>query len=67
LEKIWYGVIHLDQECWKWRKNVCQGYVAWTHFVAKLYELFDIATKYLGRLKKLKQSSIVEDFIAAFE
>jgi hypothetical protein len=41
--------------------------VAWTHFVANLYECFDIDTKHLGRLTKLKQSSTVEDFITAFE
>jgi hypothetical protein len=45
LAKLRYGVLHLDQEhwkWWKWRKNACQGYVSWTHFVAELYELFDI-------------------------
>jgi hypothetical protein len=37
LAKLRYHVLHLDQECWKWwkwRKNACQGYVAWTHFLA---------------------------------
>jgi hypothetical protein len=33
----------------------------------RVYELFDINTNHLGSLKKLKQSGIVEDFIAAFE
>jgi hypothetical protein len=42
-------------------------YVAWTHFVAELYEWFDIDTNHLGRLTKLKQSGTVEDFIASFE
>jgi hypothetical protein len=35
--KLLYGVLHLDQEHWKWwqwRKNYFQGYVAWTHFLA---------------------------------
>jgi hypothetical protein len=41
--------------------------VAWTHFVAKLYELFDTDTNHLGHLKKLKHSDTMEDFIAAFE
>jgi hypothetical protein len=70
LSKLWYGVLHLDQESWqwwKWRKNVCQGYVSWTHFVAELYECFDTDTNHLGRLTKLKQSGTVEDFRAAFE
>jgi hypothetical protein len=70
LAKLRYGVIHLDQEHWKWwqwRKTSRQGYVASTHFVAELYERFDTDTNHLGRLKKLKQSSTVEDFIAAFE
>jgi hypothetical protein len=70
LAKLWYGVLHLDQERWqrwKWRKNSCQGYVAWTHFVAELYELFDTDTNHLVYLKKLKQSGIVEDFISSFE
>jgi hypothetical protein len=35
--------------------------------VADLYECFDTDTNHLGRLTKLKQSSTVEDFIAAFE
>jgi hypothetical protein len=41
--------------------------VAWTHFVAELYERFDTDTNHLGHLTKLKQSSTVEDFIASFE
>jgi hypothetical protein len=70
LAKLWYGVLHLDQERWKWwqwRKNSCQGYVAWTHFVADLYECFDTDTNHLGCLTKLKQSGMVEDFIVVFE
>jgi hypothetical protein len=70
LEKLRYGVLHLDQErwqWWQWRKTSRRGYIVWTHFVAELYELFDTDTKHLGHLKKLKQSRIVEDFIASFE
>jgi hypothetical protein len=67
LAKHRYGVLHLDQECWQWRKTSHQGYVAWTHFVAKLYQRFDTDTNHLGHLTKLKQSGTVEDFIAAFE
>jgi hypothetical protein len=32
LNKLQYGVLHLDEYCWKWwkwRKNDRQGYVAW--------------------------------------
>jgi hypothetical protein len=70
LAKLWYDVLHLYQErwqWWKWRKDACQGYVAWTHFVVELYECFDTDTKHLGRLTKLKQFSTMEDFITAFE
>jgi hypothetical protein len=70
LAKLRYGIIHLDQErwqWWQWGKNKCQGYVSWTHFVEDLYELFDTDTNHLGHLKKLKQYSTVEDFIATFE
>jgi hypothetical protein len=70
LAKLWYGVLHLDQErsqWWKWRKNAHQGYVSWTHFVAKIYECFDNDTNHLGHLTKLKQFGIVEDFIVSFE
>jgi hypothetical protein len=67
LAKLWYGVLHLDQERWKWKKNALQGYVAWTQFVAELYECFDIDTNHLGRLTKLKQSGTMEDFITTFE
>jgi hypothetical protein len=35
--------------------------------VADIYERFDTNTNHLGRLKKLKQSGTVEEFIAAFE
>jgi hypothetical protein len=69
LAKLLYGVLHIDQECWqwwKWRKTSRQGYVAWTHFVAEIYEWFDTDTNHLGHLKKLKQYGIVEDFIDAF-
>jgi hypothetical protein len=41
--------------------------VAWTQFVAEIYERFDTDTHHLGLLTKLKQSGTVEDFIAAFE
>jgi hypothetical protein len=70
LAKLWYGVLHLDQErwqWWQWRKTSRQGYIAWTHFVAEIYERFDNNTNHLGHLTKLKQLGIVEDFIAAFE
>jgi hypothetical protein len=70
LAKLRYGVLHIDQErwqWWQWRKNAHQGYVSWTHFVAELYECFDTNTNHLGCLKKLKQSCIMEDFIASFE
>jgi hypothetical protein len=55
------------QQWWKWRKNLCQGYLAWTHFVAKLCEFFYTNTHHLGHLTKLKQYFTVEDFIATFE
>jgi hypothetical protein len=41
--------------------------VAWTHFVEEIYKCFDTDTNHLGRLKKLKQSGIVEDFTTSFE
>jgi hypothetical protein len=70
LAKLRYGVVHLNQEHWRWwqwRKTSRQGYIGWTQFVTELYERFDTDTNHLGHLKKLKQSRIVEDFIAAFE
>ena len=51
----------------QWRTTSHQGYIAWTHFVAELYERFDTFTNHLCRLTKLKQSRTVEDFISAFE
>jgi hypothetical protein len=70
LAKLWYGVLHLDQErwqWWQWKKNARQWYVAWTHFVVEIYEFFDTDTNHLGYVTNLKQSSTLEDFIAAFE
>jgi hypothetical protein len=70
LDKLQYGVLHLDQErwqWWQWRKNSRQGYIAWTQFVAEIYERFDIDTNHLGHLKKMKELGTIEDFIAAFE
>jgi hypothetical protein len=70
LAKLRYGVLHLDEErwqWWKWRKTSRQGYIAWTHFVAELYELFDTDTNHLGSFIKLKQSGTMEDFIASFQ
>jgi hypothetical protein len=70
LAKLRYGVLHVDQECWQWwqwRKTSHQGYIAWTDFVAEIYERFDTYTNHLGRLTKLKQLGTVEDFIDAFE
>jgi hypothetical protein len=59
LAKLQYGVLHLDQErwqWWQWRKTSRQGHIAWTHFVAEIYERFDTDTNHLGHLTKLKQS-----------
>jgi hypothetical protein len=70
LAKFHYGLLYMDVEhCqWlKWHKNSRQGYVSWTHFVAKLYECFDTNTHNLVHLTKLKQYGIVEDFIFTFE
>jgi hypothetical protein len=70
LAKLRYGVLHIDQErwqWWQWRKTICREYVAWTHFMAYIYECFDIDTNNLGRLTKLKQFGTVEGFIAYFE
>jgi hypothetical protein len=70
LAKLLYVVLYLDPEWWKWcqwHKNSCQSYIAWTQFVVELYARFDTDTHYLGHLTKLKQSSIVEDFITAFD
>jgi hypothetical protein len=67
LAKLQYGVLHLDQERWQWRKNSCQRYVFWKHFVEEFYEFFDTNTNHLGYLTNLKQSGIVEDFITDFE
>ena len=70
LAKLWYGVLHLDQERWKWwqwRKTSHQGYISWKHFVEEIYECFDTETNHLGQLTKLKQYGIVEGFIATFE
>jgi hypothetical protein len=70
LEKLWYGVLHLYQtrwQWWQWRKTTHERYVAWTHFVAEIYERFDTDTNHLGRLTKLKHTGTVEDFIASFE
>jgi hypothetical protein len=54
LAKLRYGVLHLDQERWQWRKTSRQGYVAWAQFVIELYECFDTNTNHLGCLTKLK-------------
>jgi len=70
LAKLRYGVVYLDlehQQWWWWHHKSCQGYVAWTHFVAKIYGHFDTDTHSLGQLNKLKQSSTMEECIAAFE
>jgi hypothetical protein len=70
LDKLRYGVLYLDPECWKWwkwRRKSRQGHVAWIQFVAELYDCFDTETHSLGRLTKLKQSGTVEEFIDAFE
>jgi hypothetical protein len=70
LAKLWYGVLHLDQEhwqWWQWRIFFCQGYIAWTQFVAEIYERFDTDTNHLGCLTKMKQLGTMEDFITSFE
>jgi hypothetical protein len=41
--------------------------VAWTQFVAYIYECFDTNTNHLGHFTKLKKYGTLEDFIATFE
>jgi len=48
-------------------KKARQGYLAWTQFVAKVYDCFDSDTHHLGCLTNLNHFGIVEDFIVAFE
>ena len=67
LDKIHYGILHLDPKWWKWHKNPLQGYVYWTQFVAEIYDCFDFDTHHLGHLTKLKQYGTVEDFITSFD
>jgi hypothetical protein len=67
LEKLHIDVLYLDHECCKWCKNSHRGFVAWTQFVAYLYEFFDIDTHHLGHLTKMKQLGIVEYYITTFE
>jgi hypothetical protein len=70
LDKLRYDVLHINQEhwqWWKWRKNVLQVYVDWTHFFLEIYELFEPDTHHLCHLTKLKQYCGVEDFIVSFE
>jgi hypothetical protein len=70
LPKLCYGILHLDLEhwqWWQWHRKARQGYVAWTQFVAELYDRFDSDTHHLSRLTKLKQFVTMEDFIAAFK
>jgi hypothetical protein len=70
IPKPHYGFLYLDLErwkWWKWHRKTRHGYVAWTQFVAELYDRFDTNTHYLGRLTKLKQSDTLEDFIYSFE
>jgi hypothetical protein len=57
LSKLCYGVLHLDPKLWqwwKWRKKARQRYLAWTQFVAELYDFFDTDTHHLGHFTKLK-------------
>jgi hypothetical protein len=70
LAKLQYGVLHVDQKCWKWwqwRKKFHQGYVAWTQSFAKIYECFDTDTNHLGCLTNFKKYGTMEDFITSFE
>jgi hypothetical protein len=57
LAKLWYGVLHLDQErwqWWKWRKISHQEYISWSHFVAEIYELFDTDTNQFRLFDKVE-------------
>jgi len=70
LMKLCVSVFYLDPkqwQWWQWHKNSHGGYIACTQFVADLYEWFELDTRHLGHLTKLKQSSIVEDYISSFE
>lgn len=51
---------NLEQQCYG-------GYIAWSQFVKALYDSFDYESHFLGRLIKLRQIDLVEEFIAIIE
>jgi hypothetical protein len=66
-----YSLLYLDQEQWKWWKwniNAHQGYGSWMHLCCpSCMNTLIWTSDHLGHLTKLKQSGIVEYFIASFE
>jgi hypothetical protein len=69
LAKLWYGVLHLDLNVGNGGNGEkCPPRVCGLDTICcRIYERFDTDTHHLGRLTKLKQYGIVEDFIASFE
>ena len=64
------GSMYLDNERWQWWQwhQCCNGrFLTWDTFKKALIERFDHDSAFLGRLTKLRQTGIVDEYISAFE
>ena len=64
------GNMYLDNERWQWWEwhQRCTGpFRTWTKFTKALQDCFDQESSFLGRLTKLRQTGIVDEYITAFE
>eukprot|EP00253_Pinus_taeda_P026095 PITA_26095 len=68
--KLSVGSLYLDQEIWQWWEWHQKCYarpITWQIFSKALSDRFEHESNFLGRLKKLRQTSTVQDYITAFE
>jgi len=65
-----WGGMYLDNERWQWWEwhQRCNGpFRTWTQFTKALRDHFEQEDSFLGRLTKLRQTGIVDEYIIAFE
>eukprot|EP00253_Pinus_taeda_P035434 PITA_35434 len=68
--KLMLGSMYFDNERWQWWEwhQRCNGpFRTWTQFTKALRDRFEQEDSFLGRLTKLRQTGIVEEYITTFE
>eukprot|EP00253_Pinus_taeda_P027980 PITA_27980 len=68
--QLMVGSMYLDNErwqWWEWHRRCNAPFLTWDKFKKSLTDRFDQESSFLGRLTKLRQTGIVDEYITTFE